>query len=271
MAIQPTPIAADRYEDFVWHHLKDFEGAVPRIYSDQRGVPTMGAGVALAIRSAAGWVLLPRERLGAEISGDAAAPYRFTADEWTLLERVAALLRAGASEAECHRLIPPFVAARETAACNRFGFSLTESRIRAQALARWPAARRAVLTDLEAEARRQGKPADLTQQFALSRQEVGMTSVRYNIGSGLRTPRATAALAAGDRAALAFEIAYATNPESNGPARPGIARRRLAEARLAAGEPAEWNADERHRFAELAGTPRVAAYLAATGSAGLMV
>lgn len=274
MTIEPTPIAADRYEDFVWHHLREFEGAVPRIYSDQRGVPTMGAGVALALRSGSGgWRLLPPEHIGAEISGAAAAPYRFTADEWALLERVIALLQAGAGEAECHRLIPPYAAGGETAERNRFGFTLAESRIRAQALARWPAARRAVLADLRAEAWQQGKPELVVKGFALSRQEVGMASVRYNIGSGNRTPRATAALVAGDRAALAFEIAYATNPESNGPARPGIARRRLAEARLAAGGPAEWSGDERRRFTTLvtAAAPRVAAYLTATGSAGLIV
>ncbi len=261
--LPPVPIPAATYRDMVWVHLKTFEGAVGRIYTDGKGIPTMGAGNALAVIGRGGlWQLRPAAEIGAEI---AAPPYRFTAEEW---QRLTACLRAAAAGAVAiaQALVPPFDPARETSERNRFGFALNDAAMQAQALAKWSVARGAVRNGLLAEAARRGWPsaeaAAYAEAFALSRQELGLASVRYNIGSGRATPRSDAAVLDGDRAALWYEIAYDTNPPGNGASREGIARRRLAEARLACGDPTGWSTAERTRLDAIlaANSDRVAAY-----------
>ncbi|MDO8608513.1 MAG: hypothetical protein Q7R40_18430 [Phaeospirillum sp.] len=242
-----TPISPVSYDQTIWTHLKAFEGAVGRIYTDSQGIPTMGAGAALAVigRDRA-WVLRPAAEIGVEISGDPQAPYRFSAEEWQRLTLCLHALRQPDPQ-RAQALIPPFAPRHETPAHNRFGFTLSEARIRAVALAKWAAARRAVLGDLTAEAGRRGwgeSAKAMIQAYAFSHQEAGLASVRYNIGTGRAMPKASAALLDGDRAALWYEIACNTNPPGNGAGRGGIARRRLAEAQLACGSPDRWNPAE---------------------------
>ncbi|RAU23813.1 hypothetical protein CU669_01615 [Paramagnetospirillum kuznetsovii] len=242
--LPPIPIAADRHDRLVWEHLKRFEGVIGRIYTDCKGVPTMGTGIALAVSGPAGWRLRPWGEIGAEISGDSAQPYVFTLEErQRLLQCLRALGQGDVPGAQA--LIPPFDSRRETPDRNRFGFTLDDSRMRAMALTKWEPARRAVLGDILAEATAQGYGLDEAKRIAAgyvhSAQEVGLASVRFNIGIGRPTPKASRALVSGERATLWFEIACNTNPPSNGAARPGIAWRRLAEARLACGHPSIWN------------------------------
>lgn len=245
-ALPPVPIPQEAYDQVVWAHLKTFEGAVGRIYTDGKGIPTMGAGIALAVMGRDHtWVLRPAAEIGGEISGDPTRPYRFPAEEWQRLTLCLQALDQSTPE-QAQSLIPPFQPGRETSALNHFGFTLDDSRIQAQTHAKWEAARKAVLGDIAAEALRRGWDGDRTARvYAFSYQEVGFASVRYNIGTGRATPKATAALLNGDRAALWYEIACNTNPPSNGANHDGIARRRLAEARLVCGDPEHWSTADR--------------------------
>ena len=242
--LPPIPIAV-AYEQAAWDHVKCMEGVVSRIYTDGKGIPTMGAGSALAVLDQGGqWILRSAEAIGAEISGDPQAPYRFTAEEWQLLSLC---LEAVAQQRpkQAQALIPPFDPRTETAALNRFGFRLDDTRIRAQTMPKWNAARRVVLADILTAAQARGLSPSLATVYDGSSQDLALTSVRYNIGLGRATPKAIAALLDGDRAALWFEIACNTNPPSNGPSRDGIARRRLVEAELACGAPKLWDPTER--------------------------
>ncbi len=260
--LPPVPIPPATYDQVVWTHLKAFEGAVDRIYTDGKGIPTMGAGNALAvIGQDRSWSLRPAAEIGGEIRGDPLRPYRFSAEEWQRLTLCLQALNQGALH-QAQALIPPFAPGHETPALNRFGFTLDESRIQAQTKAKWSAARRAVLGDILAEALRRDWSKDVTEAYAGSYQEVGLASVRYNIGVGRATPKATAALLDGDRAALWYEIACNTNPPSNGTSRDGIARRRLAEARLACGDLAGWGPADHAALQRImaANAEQVAAY-----------
>lgn len=240
--LPPVPIPADTYDQVVWAHLEAFEGAVTRIYTDGRGIPTMGAGNALAVIGPdRAWRLRPAAEIGAEISGDSLHPYRFSAEEWQRLTLCLQALNHGTPR-QAQALIPPFSPGHETPALNRFGFTLDAPRIQGQTRSKWEAARRAVLGDIAAEALRRGLESLWATAYAFSYQDLGFASVRYNIGTGRATPKATAALLAGDRPALWCEIAIHTNPPGNGSSRDGIARRRVAEARLVCGDPQHWSA-----------------------------
>ena len=260
--LPPVSIPADRYDQVVWTHLKAFEGAADRIYTDGKGIPTMGAGVALAVIGPDhAWVLRPAAEIGAESSGDPRQPYRFSAEEW---QRLTLCLQAlnQAEPYQAQALIPPFDPGRESAALNRFGFTLTESRIQAQTLPKWSAARRAVLGDILTETLRRGIGKEVAAAYGGTSQEVGLASVCYNIGVGRTTPKAIAALLDGDRARLWYEIACNTNPPGNGSSRAGIARRRLAEARLACGDPDQWSPADQTALRQvmIANAEAVAAY-----------
>lgn len=241
----PPVLLAAAYDQAAWDHLKRMEGVVGRIYTDGKGIPTMGAGNALAVLNHNGqWELRPAEVIGAEISGDPQAPYRFPAEEWQRLTLCLKAIAQGQVK-QAQALIPPFDPRTETAALNRFGFSLDDSRIQAQAMPKWNSARRVVLAEIQAAA--SGRGMDVPA-YEGSTQDLALTSVRYNIGVGRGTPKTIAALLDGDRAALWFEIACNTNPPSNGSSRDGIARRRLVEAELACGDPQHWEPTERLRL-----------------------
>ena len=242
--LPPVPLAA-AYDQAAWDHVKRMEGVVSRIYTDGKGIPTMGAGNALAVLDHGGqWVLRPAEAIGVEISGDPQAPYRFPAEEWGRLTLCLEALAQGQPK-QAQALIPPFDPRTETPALNRFGFRLDDASIRAQTMPKWNAARRVVLADILAAALAYGLEPSLATAYSGSAQDLALTSVRYNIGVGRSTPKAIAALLDGDRAALWLEIACNTNPPSNGSSRDGIARRRLVEAELACGSPKLWDQTER--------------------------
>ena len=45
MAIVPHPVQGS-YDDFLFETIAESEGFVPRVYSDHRGIPTLGLGYA---------------------------------------------------------------------------------------------------------------------------------------------------------------------------------------------------------------------------------
>lgn len=73
--------------------IRKTDAAVSRIYTDSQGIPTLGAGYALAAVRNGRLFLLPRSEIEAAISAGLArhsqfsTPFTFTTAEWDLLVR----------------------------------------------------------------------------------------------------------------------------------------------------------------------------------------
>lgn len=243
--VPPTRLSDQDYTRAVAGHLKEFEGLVPRIYTDGKGIPTMGAGVALAVSSDGGKTYTLRDlgQIGAEISGDPAKPYLFSdAEKKLLTDTVSKLndpkLGEKAAAAEAQKLIPPYAPGTETAADNKFGFTLSDARIVAQAQASWDEHRTRAFNAVRAEAKKKGwsqqEIARYVDSLKGSEQEVALTSLAYN---SVKAPKAIGALLDGDPVTARKEILY----RSNGDQSTGHARRRRVEADLLAGKPTSWS------------------------------
>ena len=64
MAIVPRPVRG-RFEDVLFDFIAASEGFVPRIYSDHRGIPTLGLGYAILVNTP-GWP--PRDSLDRDLA-----------------------------------------------------------------------------------------------------------------------------------------------------------------------------------------------------------
>jgi GH24 family phage-related lysozyme (muramidase) len=251
----------------MWTFLKGHEGAVSRIYSDGKGIPTMGVGIALAVKGANGaFALRDVNAIGEEISGDAVNPYVFTPGERQLLAQVVNILnQPGLGEAEraiqAQQLIPAFVAGRNDQGNNKFGFTLSDDRMEALTLSKLVGYRTSALATVRSQAQlRNWLTADTDAYIAkltFSNQEGALTSMRFN---GVAAPKASGALLDGDIVTLRYEILYNSNPPSNGSSRGGIGRRRRDEADMATGNPATWSADAQAAWAKVEASPTAVAY-----------
>jgi len=170
--IEPGRLSAQDYETLMWNHLKRHEGMVGRIYTDGKGIPTMGAGVALAVqeRKNGPYVLRDLGRIGAEISGDPNQPYRFKPEEIKLLQNTVGKLNdTGLREKErissAQKLIPPYNSRSETAAKNKFGFTLPDERMKSQAFDKLPSYRTAALNTVREEAAKRGWTKEETDAY----------------------------------------------------------------------------------------------------------
>ncbi len=244
------------YEEKVWEHLGGSEGKISRIYSDQKGIPTMGAGVALAVTNKAGtYVLRDRNDIGTMISGDSSKPYAFSEQEWKLLEDVTETLNDNSLKtkevvAKAQALIPPYNYSKESKADNKFNFELTPERIKATAIEQFGEHRKLAMTDVRKEARELGwseaKIKDYVEKLQSSDQGIVLTSLRYG---GFKSPDAIKALLTGDRPAFRDEILYDSN--NGGSRNLGLAIRRQKEADMATGDPANWSEEEQKKWREI--------------------
>ncbi|CCG39801.1 hypothetical protein [Magnetospirillum molischianum] len=269
-AHNPLPtvkLSRSQYEAEMWNHLKAREGMANRIYTDDKGIPTMGVGVALAVQGKDGkFVLRKPEAIGAEITGDKNAPYRFKPEEWQLLQSLTEKLNdSSLSERqkakEARKLIPAFSSGKDAPENNKFGFTLSEERMKAQAFDKLPEYREAALKTVKQEALKRGwneqDASAYVEQLRNSRQEGALTSMRYN---GVAAPKASGAMVDGDRATMRKEILYGSNPPSNGNSQVGIANRRRDEADMATGNPARWMPEEQVKWRRYEATPQAQEY-----------
>lgn len=159
----PTKLSPQDYARTVGGHLKTREGAVPRIYTDGKGIPTMGTGIALAVSNDGGktYALRDLDQIGAEISGDPARPYKFSVTEQKLLNDTVGKLNdpnIGRNERrdEAQKLIPPYNPRAETASNNKFGFTLSDERIAGQAESAWNEHRERAMGVVRGQAKARG-------------------------------------------------------------------------------------------------------------------
>ena len=206
MSIMPRPVAGS-YDATLFEFMKRGEGDVRRVYTDHRGIPTLGLGYALVVEGGGTWHL--RDGLEDDL---AAIGIALSGDDRRLLDDATASLNDGDDE-RVKELIPEWRAGENEAAQNRFGFSLDD----AQVVGLFDRVRPSYEEEL---ARRLG-PA-VTEKLRDSHEMVALFSLVYNspalIGRGL-----TSHLQNDSRLDTWFEIRF----RSNGKRHRGLIRDRL--------------------------------------------
>lgn len=226
MAITPHPVQGS-YDDFLFETIAESEGFVSRVYSDHRGIPTLGLGYALLV-DATGWP----ERAGLE--GDlTAVGISLTEGDRALLAAVGELLSRGDVSAAKQR-VPPWSPGEDSAARNVFSFLLS----RAQGKTLFEHIRPDYEAVLEG---RLGRP--LLQDLAGSQELVVLFSLAYN-SPALIGPGLSAALRNGEREKAWYEIRFGSNKDRHR----GLQNRRDREAELFGALNAEPTAEERAAF-----------------------
>lgn len=245
MAIVPRPVDGD-YDEVLFDFIAASEGCVPRIYSDHRGIPTLGLGYAVLV-DAPGWP--PRESLDDDM---AAIGVALTAADRSRLTAVGeALSRNDAAAAQA--LVAPWTAGEDSAAVNNFSFLIS----REQAKVLFDKVR----PDYESILR-QKLGAELNDDLAGSEEMVALFSLAYNspalIGRGL-----TEALRGGEREKAWFEIRFRSNRDRH----PGLQNRRDHEAAMFGLTNATSTLRERQAIARLLREQRafIEGYLAEVG------
>lgn len=143
--ITATPLSPQSYKERAWSHLVEHEGFIDRIYSDPKGIPSMGLGYALAVevpdpkdpkdhkKSVKKYVLRDLREIGAAISGDPEHPYIFSKAEKQRLDKAIKLLNDDKilpkiKIAELYTNIPPSNKKTENPNKNYFGFTLSREK-----------------------------------------------------------------------------------------------------------------------------------------------
>ena len=210
MAIVPRPVDG-RFEDVLFDFIAASEGFVPRIYSDHRGIPTLGLGYAILVNTP-GWP--PRDSLDRDL---AAIGVILTAADRSRLTAVGETLSRNDPDS-AKGLVAPWAAGEDSAARNSFSFLIT----REQAKALFELVR----PDYDAVIR-QKLGAGLTAQMANSKEMVALFSLAYN-NPALIGPGLSAALRNGEREKAWYEIRFGSNRKRHH----GLQNRRDHEAEM---------------------------------------
>ncbi|WP_340118749.1 hypothetical protein [Pelagibius sp. 7325] len=191
-------IVSRRIEGSFDRALFDFvaasEGFVPRVYSDPRGLPTLGLGFTM-LDSTPGWP--PRDSLDRDLAG---IGIRLTPQDRIRLTAVGEALSCH-DVAAARRLVSPWIPGEDPQARNGFSFLID----RAQAQALFELAR----PDVEAVLQRKlGR--ELLATLAGSRELVALFSLAY-CNPALIGPKLCSALQRGARGEAWFEIRFGSN------------------------------------------------------------
>ena len=231
--ITPRPLAGGDFGNAFFRYLQDVEGRVERVHTDNKGIPTLGVGTALAVRGKDGKFHL-REDLDKRIGQATEGRHQLTPGERQRLQDTVKAINAG-DLAKAKELIPPFSKMEEgnqdlKQANNKFGFIASEKGVKAAAQTDMNEARQSAWNDVKQAARDAGwsdsQIADYKTKFENSKEMVGLASVKYNTGPGEKLPETAKAIVAGDRARAVYEIEMRTNKGKD----KGIANRRVNEA-----------------------------------------
>jgi len=215
MPINIHPISGD-FNETVYQFLRKQEGFAPRIYSDSKGIPTLGVGYALAVKGSNGSFAV-RSTLPSDL---ALMGVTLTAADAQLLDAAIAALNSE-NMTRAKTLIPVFKQGENSAQVNKFSFLLSSpDQFR-------PLFDRALDEATITLRSKIGVP--LFSSLAGSNEMAALLSLTFNspelIGGDLIN-----ALETGNRVEAWYEIRY----QSNGGQSPsqGIATRRYAESDL---------------------------------------
>lgn len=245
MAIVPRPVQGS-YDNALFDFILGSEGFVPRVYSDHRGIPTLGLGYALLV-DAAGWPR--RDGLREDF---AAIGVIFSEQDETLLDAVSRALALGRT-GEAINLVAPWRPGERPAERNAFSFLIDKEQARAL-FQRVRPGFEAVL------AKRLGSA--LLERFAGSQELMALFSLAYN-SPALIGPGLTAAMKAGERGKVWYEIRFGSNLKRH----PGLQNRRDHEAEIFGCLNEQPETDEKRAFRQLMDSRReeMSRYLAEVG------
>lgn len=248
MAIVPRPVEGS-YDNALFDFILGSEGFVPRVYSDHRGIPTLGLGYALLV-DAAGWPR--RDGLRDDF---AAIGVTLSDQDETLLDSVSRALALGRT-GEAVNLVAPWQPGEAPALRNAFSFLIDKEQARGLFLRVRPGFE-AVL------AKRLGSA--LIEQLAGSQELMALFSLAYN-SPALIGPGLTAAMKAGERGKVWYEIRFGSNRKRH----PGLQNRRDHEAEVFGCLNEQPDGDERLAFQQLVESRRedMSRYLAQVGLDG---
>jgi len=221
----------EQFETAMFDHLNRTEDKSGRIYSDSKGIPTIGYGTALAVKGSDGKFALHEhyaERLKTATGKPALV---VTAEEKKRLDDAVAALNKG-DPARAKELIPAFSKTKETSENNKFSFEASSDGMKNVALGDINKAKASALKDIETAAKGQGKSPRqieaLKSQFENSKEMITLASFKYNAGVNAKMPNTATALVTGNRAEAAFEMMYRSNKGKDR----GLANRRASEASI---------------------------------------
>lgn len=202
-----------RYEDF-----KKEEGAVSRVYTDSKGIPTVGIGYALLVRNRGVFSERPGWVPDMKAAGVAVTEAQVTAAHEMLTE-IRDILNGGGSDAvaRAQAVINPWQAGEDSAAHNSIGLPLLDETQMETLFNRVVVSYRDILAGKIGES--------LVEQWDQSWELIALLSLTYN-NPGLIGPGLKGALTNGNRA----EAWYQIRQNSNGGRSNGIAKRRYFEA-----------------------------------------
>jgi GH24 family phage-related lysozyme (muramidase)/peptidoglycan hydrolase-like protein with peptidoglycan-binding domain len=208
---------------------------VPRIYTDHKGIPTIGVGTALAVKDAKGKFQL-RKDLDQRMSLATHHQYRLTPSERRRLQDAVKAINAG-NLSVAKKLIPQFNDNEETIAQlrkknNKFGFTIDPVGMQAVAHQDMASARAAAWRDVAGAAQAAGwsrqEIDDYRKKFIDSQEMIALASIKYNAGNNVKLPKINKYIIDGNRAGVVYEIEIRTN----GGKVAGIAVRRQEEAKF---------------------------------------
>jgi hypothetical protein len=210
VAIVPRPVEG-AFDDVLFDFIAGNDGFATRVYSDRRGIPTLGLGYALLVNTP-GWP--PRDSLERDL---AALGIRLTpADRCRLTAVGEALSRHDLKHAG--QLVAPWTPGEESPSKNRFSFRI--DREQAKALFHL------IRPDYDILLRRKLGGA-LTDRLANSRELVALFSLAYH-NPTLIGPNLSAALSSGARARAWYEIRFGSNRQRHS----ALQQRRNREAEM---------------------------------------
>ncbi len=199
------------FEDALFDFIAGSDGFVPRVYSDHRGIPTIGLGYSMLVNTP-GWP--PRDSLESDLAaiGIKLSP----ADRYRLTAVGEALSRHDLVQAQ--NLVAAWTRGEDSESKNSFSFLIT----RDQAKALFDLIR----PDYE-DCLRRKLGHDLSEGLANSRELVALSSLAYN-NPALIGPGLSAALHSGAREKAWFEILFCSNRARHR----GLQKRRNHEAKM---------------------------------------
>ncbi|WP_420348733.1 hypothetical protein [Pelagibius sp.] len=210
MAIVPRPVPGS-YDEALFDFIVESEGFVSRVYTDHRGIPTLGLGYALFV-DAPGWP--DRDGLDDDLT---AIGVSLTDGDRALLGKLRqALVRGAVTEAKA--LVPPFSFGEDSGQRNVLSFLISRDQGR-RLFERIRADYEGVL--------RQRLGGGLMQALEGSQELMVLFSLCYN-SPALIGPGLTAALREGRREKAWYEIRFGSNRERH----KGLQNRRDKEAKV---------------------------------------
>jgi hypothetical protein len=213
--ITTQPLQREEFHNTLGQYLINREGPSLRIHTDNGGIPTLGPGFALAVKTKTGLKLRPLAKMEEAVQRGTGNPdFRFDVEELNRLQKTVDAVNDGRTE-DAMKLIPPVddkeaENKRLEQSNNHFSFTLDKNRRLAVIKPEMEKAQEGAWRSVEEKAKKQGWNSEQTEafkkQFFNSEEMVGLASLKFNMGASKPIPKTAEAIVTGDRARVIYEI-----------------------------------------------------------------